>query len=83
MFIITTHLGFRAGRRCQDNLVILDQVMRRAKTKGEKMFLAMLDITKAYDRVNRKQLWVKMRLLKYPEKLIRILEDSYRNRSVS
>ena len=46
--------GFRAGRRCQDNLLVLDHVIATAKAnKKVKLNAGFLDITKAYDRVRR------------------------------
>ena len=36
-------------------------------------------MSKAYDRVNRKHLWVAMRHIKLPEKFISIIENSLKN----
>ena len=70
--------GFRQERRCQDNLYILNRLIALHKTKTKPFFVAMLDITKAYDRVDRDILWEKMELLKYPHKMMTILKEIYK-----
>ena len=70
--------GFRQGRRCQDNLYILNRYIQENKSKKENSFLAMLDITKAYDRVHREILWEKMEQLGYPARMMRNLKEIYR-----
>ncbi len=45
--------GFRAGRRATDNLLVLETILRKTKREKKKNFMALLDITKAYDRVDR------------------------------
>ena len=71
--------GFRKGRRGSDNLFILDTLITLAKKNNSELFVAFLDITKAYDRVNRTILWQKLRLMGIPEKIIRILIEAYRH----
>ena len=54
--------GFRAERRCADQILILRGVceLRRREKKGA--YLAFLDVSKAYDTVWREGLWRKMKL---------------------
>jgi hypothetical protein len=70
--------GFRNGRRCQDNLLVIDTVIKSFKKSNKSMFIAFLDITKAYDRIPRDVLWKKLRLAGIPDKLVRVLEETYR-----
>ena len=70
--------GFRKGRRCQDNLLIMDTLIALAKSSGKEMYVAMLDITKAYDRVCRETLWAKFRMMNMPEKYVRIFTECYK-----
>ena len=71
--------GFRKGRRCQHNLLVLDHIIQRAKRTGGRLYLALLDITKAYDRMDRDILWKKMSLYGFPAKFIWVLNGTYRN----
>ncbi len=49
--------GFRVGRRATDNLLVLETIIRQTKAEKKDTYLALLDITKAYDRVDRDILW--------------------------
>ena len=71
--------GFRRGRRCQDNLLVLDTLIQLAKARRKPLVMAFLDITKAYDRVDRNLLWKKLEHMGFPEKIIRVLQETYRN----
>jgi exonuclease III len=72
--------GFRAGRRCQDNLMVLDTLIEECKrNKGKKLFMAFLDITKAYDKVDRDILWHKLEKMGIPGKIIRLVQESYKD----
>ena len=51
--------GFR--RRTEDNLFILERLIEMVKGRKEEIFVAFLDLEKAYDRVNRKKLFEVMR----------------------
>jgi len=53
--------GFRKDRRGTDNLYILDQVVGVARKQKRKLGVCLLDLTAAYDNVERGKLW---RLLK-------------------
>ena len=53
--------GFRRGRRTEDNLFMLERLIEMVNGRKEEIFVAFLDIEKAYDRVNRKKLFEVMR----------------------
>ena len=42
------------------------------------LYVALLDITKAYDRMDRSILWQKMRRYGFSEKFVKVLEETYR-----
>lgn len=71
--------GFRSNRRGTDNLFILNTVNRVARKKGWKSFFTFIDLTKAFDRVDRDRLWQKMQWYGYPELLINNIRETYRN----
>ena len=41
--------GFRIGRRAEDNIFVLNEMMERKRSEGRKLYLGFLDIEKAYD----------------------------------
>ena len=44
------------GRRAEDNLFVLNEMIERKKKDGSILHLGFLDTQKAYDRVNREML---------------------------
>ncbi len=71
--------GFRGGRRATDNLLVLETILRKTKMEKKKHFMALLDITKAYDRVDRDLLWIVMEQMEFPKQLLDNLKASYRD----
>ena len=71
------HVGFRRGRTTEDNLFMLEMLIEMVKGRKEEIFVAFLDIEKAYDRVNRKKLLEVMRCYEMHEKLVRLIERIY------
>ena len=69
--------GFRRGRRTEDNLFMLERLIDMVKGRKEEIFVAFLDMEKAYDRVNRKKLFEVMRCYGVHEKLVRLIERFY------
>ena len=69
--------GFQRGRRAEENLFVLETVMaQRTRYRGV-MNVALLDITKAYDRVDRDILWKKLKAWEWPEKIITLFKEMY------
>ena len=52
--------GFRKERQMADNNFILDSVLMKAKFLKQNVNLCYVDISKAYDSVNREILWKKL-----------------------
>ena len=69
--------GFRKGRRGADNLFIMETIIQKMKRDKIAGSIALLDITKAYDRVCRPSLWYKLKAYGFPDKLVRMLEAVY------
>ena len=66
---------FKAGS--EDNLFMLERLIEMVKGRKEEIFVAFLDMEKAYDRVNRKKLVEVMRCYGVHEKLVRLMERIY------
>ena len=69
--------GFRMGRRTYDNLFMLERMIEMAKVRKYCMFVAFIDMEKAYDRVNRKRLFEVMRGYGVQEILVGVIERIY------
>ena len=68
---------FRRGRRTDDNLFMLERMIEMAKVRKECLYVAFIDMEKAYDRVNRKKLFEVMRGYGVQEKLVDVIERIY------
>ena len=71
--------GFMRGRGTVDAIFILRQMMEKYAEKQRGLFLAFIDLEKAYDRVPRSEVWRSMRLKGVTEKYVRIVKDMYRD----
>ena len=49
--------GFRPGRGCSDQIFTVQQLIEKCLDVNKKLFVAFVDLEKAYDRVNRSKLW--------------------------
>jgi hypothetical protein len=56
----TTQAGFRKGARLEDNVLLLTTAIQRACKLREPLHLMFIDLTKAYDMVDRGLLWTIM-----------------------
>ena len=74
--------GFRRDRRMTDNNFILDCVLMKAKAKKKKVHLCYVDISKAYDSVNRRILWAKLASLGFDGEFLGCLKALYNGDSV-
>ena len=72
-------MGFRPRMSCADNLIIMDTVIAEMKKSSKKYVMALLDISKAYDRVPRDLLWEKLESYGIPGKLLDVMKASYLN----
>lgn len=76
--------GFWKGRRLEDNLIILTKTIEIAIQKRKPLYLAFLDISKAYDSVDHRLLWLWQGLdqLDMPDKWRQMLQEIYRKTSI-
>ena len=45
--------GSRIWRKAEDNLLMLERMIEMAKVRKDRLFVAFIDMEKAYDRVHR------------------------------
>ena len=69
--------GFRKGRGGSDNSFVLDTVIWKAKATRSKLYMSFLDISKAYDSVNRDILWRKLYSLGIKGEFLSSLKSLY------
>ena len=54
--LVDVHVFFIRGRRTDYNIFMLERMIEMAKVRKECLYVAFIDMEKAYDRVNRKKL---------------------------
>lgn len=76
---IEAQAGFRAGMSTVDNAFVLHGIINHLLSKGEKLFCAFVDFTKAFDYVVRDILWYKLIKLGVCGKILNVIMSMYRN----
>jgi len=71
--------GFRAGRGVLDNHFILNECIAHSREQRRPLFMAFLDVEKAYDRTWRDGLTYRLIRLGLSPKLIRLVRQTYAN----
>ena len=74
--------GFRRNRCGADNTFILDTILWKSRAKGKPVHMSFIDITKAYDSVNREILWKKLSSLGITGEFLETLKSLYSDDSV-
>ena len=54
--------GFRAGKNCIEHLSTLTNLAEYKNKSKKTLFVAFIDFSKAFDRINRDLLWSKLQL---------------------
>ena len=71
--------GFRRGRGCVDQIFAVRQVCEKSLAKGREVFLAFMDLEKAYDRISREGLWDVLKVYGIGGKLLEGVKSFYVN----
>ena len=71
--------GFRPDRSAADNNFILGTIRWKAKAKRLKVHAAYIDISKAYDTVDRRVLWRRLSTLGIRGKFLAAIKSLYSN----
>ena len=76
--------GFREGFSTVDNILIVNAVRDKyVRDKKGKVFCGFLDFEKAFDRVDRNKLWLKLKGLGVSRKMLRMLQGVYEKTGLS
>ena len=67
-----TQCGFRPGRGTTDMIFSARQVQEKCREQGRDLCLAFIDLTKAFDAVNREALWACLARLGCPPQFLNI-----------
>ncbi len=67
--------GFRKGRGCTDAIFSLKSLLERAHRRDKPVQLCFIDLSKAYDSVDRDLAWCVLRQRGAPAKLVELLRD--------
>ena len=71
--------GFMPGRGTTDAIFIVRQMQEKYLAANKPLYLAFVDLEKAFDRVPREVIWWSMRKLGVDEWLIRLVQSMYAN----
>ncbi|KAK4700586.1 hypothetical protein P7C70_g5660, partial [Phenoliferia sp. Uapishka_3] len=69
--------GFRPGYRTEANILTLDHILDQARRAGKDVYVAFVDLKKAFDTVSRGLLWQKLRLLGCSGKVFDLIRTLY------
>ena len=73
--LLETQCGFRKGRGTVDQIWVVRQVVERATEYRTPVFMCFVDLTKAYDSVNRQAMAAILREYGVPRQLVAIIEE--------
>ena len=69
--------GFRTGRGCVDQVFSLKQLSEKYVAKGKSVYVAYMDLEKAYDRVDRDAMWKVLRMYGINGNLLSAIQSLY------
>jgi hypothetical protein len=75
--IDSMQFGFRSGRGTTDAIFIVRQMQEKFLGKKRDLWIAFVDLEKAFDRVPRDVVWWALRTLRVDEWLIRVIQSMY------
>ena len=71
--------GFMPGRGTTDAIFIVRQMQEKYLTANKTLYMAFIDLEKAFDRVPREVIWWSLRKLGVDEWLVRLVQSMYAN----
>ena len=80
MMLPKEQAAFRSGRSCDEQVLALTSFIERGFQHGLKTFVALIDLSSAYDTVWREGLLIKLTKLIPDKRLIKLLDNCLNNR---
>ena len=74
--------GFRANRSTIDMIFSARQLMEKCREQKKDLYIAFVDLSKAFDSVDREMLWLVLRKCGCPEKYIDIIKQLHEGMQV-
>ena len=71
--------GFMSGRGTTDAIFIVRQLQEKHLAVNKRLYMAFVDLEKAFDRVPREVIWWAMRKLGIDEWLVRLVQSMYKD----
>ena len=71
--------GFRRDRGTVDQIFVTRMISEMAVQHRVMLYASFVDLSKAFDSVPRDKMWDMLRQLGIPEKLIRLVQELYRD----
>ena len=71
--------GFVPGRGTTDAIFVLRQLHEKYRAAGKNLYMAFVDLEKAFDRVPRKVIWWSLRKLGVEEWVVKLVQGMYHN----
>lgn len=81
-FLSESQCGFRPGRGCVDMIFTARQLMEKCREQNLGLCAAFIDLTKAFDSVNRQALWLLLEKRGCPGKFLKIIREFHDGMSV-
>ena len=79
--LLEVQCGFRPGRGCVDAAFSLRQLHEDAVRRGQKLITSFIDLSKAYDSIDRELAWQVFERRGMPSKLVALLRDLHQGTS--
>ena len=77
MKIDDMQFGFMAGRSTTDAIFIVRQLQEKYLARNKELWMAFVDLEKAFDRVPRKEVWWALRYLGVDEWIVSVIRAMY------
>ena len=74
-----SQFGFVPGRGTTDAIFVIRQLQEKYLAANKRLYMAFVDLEKAYDRVPRKVIWWALRKLGVDEWIVRLVQGMYSN----
>ena len=74
-----SRFGFVPGRGTTDAIFVVRQLQEKYLAANKRLYMALVDLEKAFDRVPRKVIWWALRKLGVDEWIVRLVQAMYSN----